>query len=70
VAGALGFDGKWCIHPSQVPIANARCTPTEEEVEWALRASRAGRPAGLTAISVTITGLRPGLPHPRLFSVT
>lgn len=55
LAGVLGFDGKWCIHPSQVPIANARFTPTEEEVEWALRASRAYREAerrGTAAIAV------------------
>ncbi|QFG20219.1 CoA ester lyase [Actinomadura sp. WMMB 499] len=54
-AGALGFDGKWCIHPSQVPLANARFTPTAEEAEWARRAERAYREAearGTAAIAL------------------
>src|SRR3954447_10734119 len=31
-ASLLGFDGKWAIHPSQVPIANEVFAPTEAEV--------------------------------------
>lgn len=31
-AGLLGFDGKWAIHPAQVPIANEVFTPTEGEL--------------------------------------
>jgi citrate lyase subunit beta/citryl-CoA lyase len=31
-ASALGFDGKWAIHPSQVPIANEVFSPTSDEV--------------------------------------
>ncbi|WP_405864322.1 HpcH/HpaI aldolase/citrate lyase family protein [Streptomyces sp. NBC_00005] len=31
-AALLGFDGKWAIHPSQVPLANKVFTPTKEEV--------------------------------------
>lgn len=34
-ASLLGFDGKWCIHPSQVDIANEVFTPTAHEVEQA-----------------------------------
>lgn len=34
-AGLLGFDGKWAIHPSQVPIANEVFTPSADEVEAA-----------------------------------
>jgi citrate lyase subunit beta / citryl-CoA lyase len=34
---ALGYDGKWCIHPAQVEICNAAFTPTDEEVERARR---------------------------------
>jgi citrate lyase subunit beta/citryl-CoA lyase len=34
---ALGFAGKSCIHPSQVPIANASFAPTVAEVERARR---------------------------------
>ncbi|MCD6059643.1 MAG: Citryl-CoA lyase [Thermomicrobiales bacterium] len=32
---ALGYDGKWCIHPDQVPIANEVFTPDEAELTWA-----------------------------------
>ena len=31
-AAALGFSGKWAIHPSQVGLANRVMTPTEEEI--------------------------------------
>jgi citrate lyase subunit beta/citryl-CoA lyase len=31
-ASALGFDGKWAIHPSQIPIANEVFSPTVEEI--------------------------------------
>jgi citrate lyase subunit beta/citryl-CoA lyase len=37
-ASALGFDGKWAIHPSQVPLANEIFSPTAEEVGEARRA--------------------------------
>ena len=32
---ALGFDGKWCIHPSQIDTVNSVFSPSEEEVERA-----------------------------------
>jgi citrate lyase subunit beta/citryl-CoA lyase len=31
----MGFDGKWAIHPAQVPALNALFTPTGEEVDRA-----------------------------------
>jgi citrate lyase subunit beta / citryl-CoA lyase len=34
---ALGYDGKWCIHPAQVPVCNEVYAPTDEEVERARR---------------------------------
>lgn len=34
-ARALGFDGKQCIHPSQLPVANAAFSPRPDEVAWA-----------------------------------
>ncbi len=34
---ALGYDGKWCIHPAQVEICNEVYSPTAEEVERARR---------------------------------
>lgn len=36
-ARAIGFAGKMCIHPAQVPLANAAWTPTQAEVERARR---------------------------------
>ena len=36
-ARALGFEGKWAIHPSQVAIANEVFSPTPAQVEWARR---------------------------------
>jgi citrate lyase subunit beta/citryl-CoA lyase len=33
----IGFDGKICIHPSQVPVVNEAFTPTTERIEWARR---------------------------------
>jgi hypothetical protein len=34
-ARALGFEGKWAIHPSRVAIANEVFAPTPGQVEWA-----------------------------------
>lgn len=34
---ALGFNGKQCIHPSQVEITQKSFAPDEREVEWAVR---------------------------------
>ena len=31
----LGFQGKMCIHPDQVPVANVAFTPTEEQLAFA-----------------------------------
>ena len=36
-ARALGCEGKWCIHPSQVPLANDLFSPAPAEVELARR---------------------------------
>jgi len=44
-ASALGFDGKWAIHPGQVPIANEVFSPTPEEVAEASEAVRVYREA-------------------------
>jgi citrate lyase subunit beta/citryl-CoA lyase len=37
-ASLLGFDGKWAIHPSQIPIANEVFSPTPDEVTDAVQA--------------------------------
>ncbi len=34
---ALGFGGKLCIYPDQVPVANAAYSPAQEQVAWARR---------------------------------
>lgn len=36
-ARALGFEGKWAIHPSQVALANEIFSPTGTQIEWARR---------------------------------
>jgi citrate lyase beta subunit len=36
-ARSLGFRGKACIHPRQVPIVNRSFAPSEREVAWARR---------------------------------
>lgn len=45
-ARALGFSGKLCIHPAQVPLANRAFSPSTEEVEWAQRLLAAFEDAG------------------------
>jgi malyl-CoA/(S)-citramalyl-CoA lyase len=32
---SLGYEGKMCIHPSQVAIANAAFSPSESQLAWA-----------------------------------
>jgi malyl-CoA/(S)-citramalyl-CoA lyase len=34
-AAALGFEGKWAIHPSQIDIANEVFSPSAEQLVWA-----------------------------------
>jgi malyl-CoA/(S)-citramalyl-CoA lyase len=36
-ARALGFEGKWAIHPSQVALANEAFSPSADELTWARR---------------------------------
>jgi malyl-CoA/(S)-citramalyl-CoA lyase len=36
-AAALGFEGKWAIHPSQIELANAAFSPTAAQLAWAAR---------------------------------
>lgn len=37
MAARMGFDGKWAIHPSQVPIINQAFTPAPDEIARAQR---------------------------------
>lgn len=45
MARRLGYIGKSCIHPTQVPLANAVFRPTDEEIAHALRVVAAARVA-------------------------
>jgi citrate lyase subunit beta/citryl-CoA lyase len=52
-ASLLGFDGKWAIHPSQIPIANEVFAPTAAEIaeaEEAVKAYRSSEADGIGAI--------------------
>ncbi|HEX8034658.1 MAG TPA: CoA ester lyase [Ktedonobacterales bacterium] len=59
MAAHMGFDGKWAIHPTQVPVINEAFTPTSEEIARAQRIvsayERAGAEQGLGAIVVDDT---------------
>jgi len=55
IARGLGYDGKWCIHPAQIAIANEVFSPTEQELQWAREVVTAYQQAmvkGTGAISV------------------
>jgi citrate lyase subunit beta/citryl-CoA lyase len=52
-ASLLGYDGKWAIHPSQIPIANEVFSPTADEVaeaKEAMEVYRASEAEGVGAI--------------------
>ena len=52
-ASLLGYDGKWAIHPSQIPIANEVFAPTADEVaaaKEAIATYRASEAQGVGAI--------------------
>jgi citrate lyase subunit beta/citryl-CoA lyase len=51
-ARRLGFGGKMCIHPKQVPVVNEGFTPSAEEEAWARRVVEASSEARGAAISV------------------
>jgi citrate lyase subunit beta/citryl-CoA lyase len=52
-AALLGFDGKWAIHPSQIPIAHEVFAPTADEIAAAhdaIEVYRASEADGVGAI--------------------
>jgi citrate lyase subunit beta/citryl-CoA lyase len=52
-ASLLGFDGKWAIHPSQIPIAHEAFSPTDAEVadaEESIEVYRRSEAEGVGAI--------------------
>jgi citrate lyase beta subunit len=46
LARSLGFRGKACIHPAQVPVVNRMFAPSEEDVAWAQRVIKSFENAG------------------------
>jgi citrate lyase subunit beta/citryl-CoA lyase len=44
----LGFTGKLCVHPRQVPVVHAAFRPSDEEIAWARSVLAAG--GGVTAV--------------------
>ncbi|WP_345379979.1 CoA ester lyase [Pseudonocardia yuanmonensis] len=52
-AAAMGYVGKWAIHPSQVEIANSAFAPTKYEIEHARRVVAAYREAEATGRGAT-----------------
>lgn len=51
-ARALGFGGKLCIHPRQVPIVNEGFAPSAAELEWAARVLEAAANANGAAVAL------------------
>ena len=55
IGRAMGFDGKWCIHPSQPAVVDAVYSPDAGELAWArqvMDAYEAATAQGRGAISV------------------
>jgi citrate lyase subunit beta/citryl-CoA lyase len=48
----LGFGGKLCIHPNQVPIINRTFVPSENELRWANRVLEAAERARGGAVAL------------------
>ncbi len=51
-AAELGFTGKACIHPTQIPVVHDYFTPNAEEVARAEQAVEAFRQSGSTGLAV------------------
>jgi citrate lyase subunit beta / citryl-CoA lyase len=51
-ARGLGFDGKWAVHPEQVPVLNELFTPAADELERAATIVAALESAGSGAVEV------------------
>lgn len=53
-ADQLGYSGKLCLHPSQVPLANRAFTPSTSQVERSRRLLAAATDAGRTGDGVVL----------------
>ncbi len=57
VSRSMGYDGKWCIHPSQINACNVAFSPAEGEVAWARRILAALEEAAVSGRgAVTVDG--------------
>lgn len=60
----LGFTGKTCLSPRQVPIVNAAFTPTAEQIAWAHAVVDALKSAEREKLSVAVAhGMMVDRPH-------
>jgi citrate lyase subunit beta / citryl-CoA lyase len=67
----LGGVGKWCIHPSQIEIANRVYAPTREEIDEALAAIQAVQEAEAQGLgAANFNGIMIDAATTRLFQVT
>ncbi len=57
-AKSLGFDGKGCIHPNQIPIVHAGFAPSEKEIAKAKKISLAMKGAQEKGIGVVSLGTK------------
>ena len=55
-AAKLGFDGKWAIHPSQLPAINDAFTPTHEEIAKAQQIVEAYAKADRSGLGAIVYG--------------
>ncbi len=67
----IGGVGKWCIHPSQIEIANKMFAPSKDEIEEALGAIQAVRDAESQGLgAANFNGMMIDAATTRLFRVT
>ena len=55
---ALGFQGMGCVHPRQIPVVHDAYSPSEEEVDKALRIMKAFEDAEKQGLAVVSLGSR------------
>jgi citrate lyase subunit beta/citryl-CoA lyase len=51
-AKRMGFGGKLCIHPKQVPLVKAAFMPTSNEIDWATRVIKADKASKGNAVKL------------------
>lgn len=49
-AARIGFSGKLCIHPRQVPVVHEALAPSEEELAWAQAVVASAAGGGVTVV--------------------